>query len=110
VTLPRQESAPGVAWYRTQFDLDLPSHQDVPVGLRFTDDPARRYRVIIFINGWNVGQYVNDLGPQRVFVLPEGFLNHRGRNTLALAVWSADATGGLGRVSLEALGNYTTSR
>jgi beta-galactosidase GanA len=110
VTLPRQESAQGVAWYRTKVRLDLPSTQDVPVGLRFSDDPARRYRVIIFVNGWNVGQYVNDVGPQRVFVLPEGFLNHRGENTLALAVWSADASGGLGQVSLEALGNYTTSR
>jgi beta-galactosidase len=108
VTLPRQETGQGVAWYRTTFQLDLPSTQDVPVGLRFTDDTTRRYRVLIFVNGWNVGQYVNDVGPQRVFVLPEGFLEHRGENTLALAVWSADASGGLGQVSLEALGNVTT--
>jgi beta-galactosidase GanA len=108
VTLPRRETGQGVAWYRTTFRLDLPSTQDVPVGLRFTDDTTRRYRVLIFVNGWNVGQYVNDVGPQRVFVLPEGFLEHRGENTLALAVWSADATGGLGEVSLEALANYTT--
>jgi beta-galactosidase GanA len=110
VTLPRQEAGQGVAWYRTKFQLDLPKNQDVPVGLRFQDDRARRYRVIIFVNGWNVGQYVNDLGPQQVFVLPEGILKHRGENTLALAVWSADATGGLGAVSLEALANYTTYR
>src|SRR5439155_21712760 len=41
VTLPLQDSTPGVAWYRTTFRLDLPQGQDVPVGLRFTDDPAR---------------------------------------------------------------------
>jgi beta-galactosidase len=110
VTLPHPESAPGIAWYRTRVRLNLPPDQDVPVGLRFTDDPSRHYRVLIFVNGWNLGQYVNDVGPQHVFVLPQGILRHRGTNTIALAVWSDDATtGGLGDVSLEALGNTATS-
>lgn len=109
VALPHRETVAGVAWYRTSVPLALPSDRDVPVGLRFTDDPGRHYRVLIFVNGWNVGQYVNDVGPQRVFLLPQGILNHQGPNTLALAVWSADgSSGGLGKVSLEALGNYTT--
>lgn len=109
VSLPHQETAPGIAWYRTTVTLHLPSDQDVPVGLRFTDDPARKYRVLIFVNGWNVGQYINELGPQRVFTLPQGILRHRGQNTIALAVWSYDeSSGGLGQVSLEALGNYAT--
>jgi len=110
VTLPHPESAPGIAWYRTRVRLNLPTDQDVPVGLRFTDDPSRHYRVLIFVNGWNLGQYVNDVGPQHVFVLPQGILRHQGTNTIALAVWSDDATtGGLGDVSLEALGNTATS-
>jgi beta-galactosidase len=109
VTLPHNDVTPGVAWYRTKVRLDLPKDQDVPVGLRFTDDPGRHYRVLIFVNGWQVGQYVNDLGPQHVFTLPQGILRHQGENTIALAVWSADnTTGGLGQVSLTALGNYTT--
>ena len=110
VTLPRTESVPGVAWYRTTVSLDLPADQDVPVGLRFTDDPNRRYRVLIFVNGWNLGQYLNNVGPQQVFTLPQGILRHHGQNTIALAVWSYDGVnGGLGQVSLEALGNHTTS-
>ncbi|HKE15396.1 MAG TPA: beta-galactosidase [Kofleriaceae bacterium] len=110
VTLPHQDTAPGIAWYRTTVRLDLPRDQDVPVGLRFTDDPSRRYRALVFVNGWNVGQYINDVGPQRVFTLPRGILRHQGENTIALAVWSDDAaTGGLGQVSLEALGNYATA-
>jgi hypothetical protein len=47
--------------------------------------------VLIFVNGWNVGQYVNDVGPQYVFVLPQGILRHQGTNAIALAVWSDDA-------------------
>jgi beta-galactosidase len=109
VNLPHPETTPGIAWYRTTVDLDLPKGQDVPVGLRFTDDPTRRYRVLIFVNGWDVGQYINDVGPQRVFVLPQGILRPQGENTIALAVWSYDGTsGGLGQVALEPLGNHTT--
>src|SRR5262245_358194 len=110
VTLPHADTVPGIAWYRTNVILHLPSDQDLPIGLRFTDDPARRYRVLIFVNGWNVGQYVNDVGPQRVFTLPEGIVRYHGQNTISLAVWSYDGTsGGLGQVTLEPLGNYATS-
>ncbi|HSS00724.1 MAG TPA: beta galactosidase jelly roll domain-containing protein, partial [Kofleriaceae bacterium] len=111
VTLPHPETAAGVAWYRTTARLDLPKDQDISVGLRFTDDPSRHYRVLIFVNGWNVGQYINNLGPQRTFTLPEGILRHQGDNVIALAVWSADtSTGGLGQVTLEVLANHTTNR
>jgi beta-galactosidase GanA len=110
VALPHPETAPGISWYRTTVRLNLPAGQDVPVGLTFTDDPARHYRVLIFVNGWNLGQYVNDLGPQHTFVLPQGILHAHGVNTIALAVWSDDATtGSLGQVSLTTLGNATTS-
>ena len=110
VSLPHSTGAPGIAWYRTTARLDLPRDQDVPVGLRFSDDPGRHYRALIFVNGWNVGQYVNDVGPQHSFVLPQGILRHQGTNTIALAVWSDDATtGGLGEVSVEALANAATS-
>jgi beta-galactosidase GanA len=98
--------APGVTWYRDGFRLDLPRDQDVSVGLRFGGDTGRPYRVLIFLNGWNVGQYTNNLGPQRDFVLPAGLLREHGENTLALAVIATGASpGGPGPVSLVALGN-----
>jgi beta-galactosidase GanA len=97
---------PGIAWYRTTFRLDLPREADVSVGLRFGGDTSRHYRVLVFLNGWNVGKYVNDVGPQRDFVLPAGLLAEHGDNTLALAVIdTAPAAGGPGPVSLVALGN-----
>jgi hypothetical protein len=45
----------------------------------------------VFLNGWNLGQYINDIGPQHDFVLPAGLLRSRGGNTLALAVIAQDA-------------------
>lgn len=97
---------PGVSWRRTSFRLDLPAGHDVPLALRFGGDTARPYRVLVFLNGWNVGQYINDLGPQRDFYLPAGLLRERGRNTLALAVIATgEVGGGPGPVSLVSLGN-----
>ena len=41
----------------------------------------------------NMGQFIANVGPQRVFPIPEGILNHRGNNVLALAVTSDGAPG-----------------
>jgi beta-galactosidase GanA len=99
VTLPNAAAHAGVAWYRTVFRLDVPDGVDASVGLAVSDDPSKQYRALIFLNGWNVGQYVNDVGPQTTFVLPNGILDTSGVNTLALAVTGATACD-LGTVTL----------
>jgi beta-galactosidase GanA len=110
VSLPHPDSTPGTSWYRTTFELHLPAGQDVPLGIRLTDDPTRHYRALIYLNGWLVGRYINDVGPQHSFPVQPGMLRTDGRNTLAIAVWNTDAsTGGLGQVSLEQFGNYRTN-
>lgn len=81
---------PGTSWYRTRFDLAVPKGQDATIGLAFGDTgkprSAGRYRVLIFVNGWHMGQFIAHVGPQRIFPIPEGILNHRGTNSVALAV------------------------
>jgi beta-galactosidase GanA len=103
VTLPYTSSHAGVAWYRTRFDLDIPDNVDASIALTITDDATRQYRALIFLNGWNMGQYINDVGPQTTFVLPAGILRTRGANVLALAVTGADACD-LGALALTSLG------
>ncbi|NUT46244.1 MAG: beta-galactosidase [Saccharothrix sp.] len=104
---PPGSLTPGVSWYRTDFRLDLPRGQDVSLGLRFEDTAARGYRVLIYVNGWNMGQYLDDVGPQREFVLPDGVL--RAHNTLTFAVIATEAAqGDPGKVSLVTLGNHRT--
>ena len=94
---PVNEAVAGTRWYRTAFDLAVPKGQDATIGVSFGDPnvprSSRAYRVLIFVNGWNMGQFVAHVGPQRTFPIPEGVLNHRGRNTLALAVTSDGAPG-----------------
>ena len=63
------------------------------------------YRALIFVNGWNMGQYIANVGPQHTFVIPNGVLNQDGHNTLAIVVTSAGGPGnGLEKVSLTNLG------
>jgi beta-galactosidase GanA len=110
VTLPSSDTTPGVSWYRTDVALGLPRHQDTSLGLTIADDPSRKYRAMIFVNGWEVGNYVNYLGPQHSFPVPNGILNPNGTNSIAIAVWNLDgSTGGLGRVALTNYGSYTSS-
>ncbi|WP_073498487.1 beta-galactosidase [Actinacidiphila paucisporea] len=110
VSLPTTDDRPGVSWYRTDAALDLPRGQDTSLGLTFTDDPSRRYRATIFVNGWQVGNYVNYLGPQHTFPVPDGILDPHGHNSIAIAVWNLDgSTGGLGKVALTNYGSYASS-
>jgi beta-galactosidase GanA len=80
----------GTYWLRTQFKLDLPKDHDIQLGLAFGDtsvaQSAPHTRVLMFINGWNMGNFISHIGPQRVFVLPPGILNANGDNTVTLAV------------------------
>jgi beta-galactosidase GanA len=110
VTLPARDTTPGVSWYRTSADLHLPKGQDTSLGLTIADDPSHRYRAEIYVNGWLLGNYVNYLGPQHSFPIPNGILRTNGRNTIAIAVWNLDGTtGGLGQVSLTDYGSYASS-
>ncbi|WP_306206365.1 beta-galactosidase [Actinoplanes sp. RD1] len=96
-TVPAATATPGTSWYRTSFDLHVPAGHDASLGLTIGDPSVPRsgghYRVLVFLNGWNMGQYIADVGPQHTFVLPTGVLDPRGRNTLALAVTSDGGAG-----------------
>lgn len=91
-------TSPGVGFFSTQFDISIPEGFDVPISLKFgnsttPDGAPQNFRVQIFIYGWQFGKYVNNLGPQTRFMLPEGILNYDGLNYLALTLWSQDVSG-----------------
>ncbi|NJP45999.1 beta-galactosidase [Actinacidiphila epipremni] len=92
VSAPHTQTRQGVTWYRTQFTLDIAPTTDASIALTLTDDPTRAYRAQIFLNGWNLGQYANDVGPQHTFPLPNGILRTTSTNTLALALLSTPTT------------------
>lgn len=108
-TVPASSATPGTTWYRTTFRLHIPQADDASLGLTIGDPSVPRssgdYRALIFVNGWNMGQYIANIGPQHTFVVPNGVLDPDGQNTLAIAVTSDGGAGnGLERVALTELG------
>ena len=109
-SVPDTSGAPaGTSWYRTTFTLNVPTGEDASLGLTIGDPSVPRsggkYRALIYVNGWNIGQYIANVGPQHTFVVPNGILNPNGSNTVALAVTSDGGSGnGLERVALTNLG------
>ncbi|WP_445521233.1 beta-galactosidase [Streptomyces sp. NEAU-174] len=107
-TLSRQtgKTGPGVRWYRTSTRLDLPLGQDnaIALDLAQSGDGGTAYRAQIFVNGWLIGRYLPDTGPQTRFVIPKGVLREQGTNTIALAVWSTDEAAGPGSAKFVDLG------
>ncbi|KAJ5147104.1 hypothetical protein N7526_000456 [Penicillium atrosanguineum] len=80
----------GIRFYSTSFDLDLPKGWDVPLYFNFANStsPPSTYRVQLYVNGYQYGKYVNNIGPQMSYPVPEGILNYQGTNWLALSLWA----------------------
>ncbi len=109
-SLPVTDRTPGVVWYRTDVALALPKDQDTSLGIQIKDPPNRHYRAILFVNGWHMGNYVSDIGPQHAFPIPNGILRPQGHNSIVLAVWKTDESeGSLGEVSLINYGSYKSA-
>lgn len=91
-------SAPGVAFYITSFDLDLPSDEyDIPLSFVFDNstsfEAGTEYRAWLYVNGFQYGRYVSHIGPQTEFPVPEGILDYNGENWVGLAVWATGKKG-----------------
>lgn len=92
----------GVKWYATSLELDVPQGWDVPISFVFgngtangtaASGQAEAYRVQLFVNGWQFGKYIHNIGPQDVFPVPEGIWDYRGSNFVAVSVYSQEDAG-----------------
>ncbi|KAL2820614.1 putative beta-galactosidase A [Aspergillus granulosus] len=88
-------SKPGIGFYSASFDLDIPTGWDVPISFNIGNatTPAPAYRVQLYVNGWQYGKYINNIGPQTSFPVPEGILNYRGKNWVAVTLWAQESDG-----------------
>ncbi|KAL2754926.1 glycoside hydrolase family 35 protein [Sodiomyces alcalophilus JCM 7366] len=86
--------APGVAFYSAKFELDLPKGYDIPLAVEFgRNTTGGKYRVLIYINGYQYGRLIPHIGPQSRFPVPEGILNHHGTNHIGIALWAMEEGG-----------------
>ncbi|SNX83489.1 related to beta-galactosidase precursor [Melanopsichium pennsylvanicum] len=91
-----------VMFYRTTFNLDIPYLDEIDVGLnlRFIQHRKRKgeeekevtrrtmFRAQLYVNGWQMGKYINNLGPQQVFPVHDGVFNMKGNNVIGVSVWN----------------------
>ncbi|KAK0221395.1 galactose-binding domain-like protein, partial [Armillaria fumosa] len=91
-------TAAGVGFFVTTFELDIPAGYDVPISFVFDEPLGQLYRVYLFVNGWMMGKRVGNLGyvhlfrarirtlikivcrPQSKFPVQEGILDYHGEN------------------------------
>ncbi|KAI1867042.1 hypothetical protein JX265_007618 [Neoarthrinium moseri] len=100
----------GIRFYTTEFELDLDEDLDVPLGVEFSAVSGTVARVMLWVNGYQYGKYVPQLGPQTRFPIPPGVVNNRGRNSLAVSLWAQTDDGAkLDEVTLFSYGQYQTS-
>ncbi|KAJ7836814.1 glycosyl hydrolases family 35-domain-containing protein [Mycena leptocephala] len=92
-TLSEGQSGAGVRYFRTTFDLNAPDGFDTKMSFNFPPYGDGTYRVFLYVNGWNMGRYVSNLGPQSRFPVPQGILDYKGTNTVVLAVWATSEDG-----------------
>ncbi|KAG8737249.1 hypothetical protein FRC10_008399 [Ceratobasidium sp. 414] len=78
----------GVRAYKTKFSLNVNETTDLTVSFKFTRTPSSNYRAMLYVNGWQFGRFASNYGPQTVFPIPEGIINHRGENDVLLTLWS----------------------
>lgn len=68
--------AAGVGFYQASFDLDMPEGYDTPLQFNFgnttMNGKVANYRALLFVNGYQFGKYVNNIGPQNSFPIPQG--------------------------------------
>ncbi|KAH7120333.1 glycoside hydrolase superfamily [Dactylonectria estremocensis] len=89
-------SKPGVAFYTSKLNLDYPADKfDIPLSFTFTNSTTATgaYRALLFVNGFQFGRYVSNIGPQTDFPVPEGVLNYRGDNWIGIALWALEEKG-----------------
>jgi hypothetical protein len=46
----------------------VPTGVDAPLALKFTfSEKTSNYRSVIYVNGWQFGRFINNLGPQAIY-------------------------------------------
>lgn len=85
----------GVGYFTTSFDLDIPKGWDVPLYFAIANDTETPvpYRVQLYVNGYQFGKYVSNIGPQTEFHVPQGIFDYHGTNWLGVTLSSLNEKG-----------------
>jgi hypothetical protein len=88
---------PGIGFFGAEFKLSVPAGYDVPISFTFANATASSngssvpaYRAQLYVNGFQYGKFVSNVGPQTNFPVPQGILEYNGTNYVGVSVWGLD--------------------
>ncbi|ELR01888.1 hypothetical protein GMDG_05070 [Pseudogymnoascus destructans 20631-21] len=83
-----------VAFYTAELDLHIPNGWEVPLSFTFKKTKSdEKFRAQLYVNGYQFGKYINNVGSQVDFSVPQRILNYQGSNTVALTLWAQQPSG-----------------
>ncbi|KAH0612850.1 uncharacterized protein H6S33_009230 [Morchella sextelata] len=77
-----------VTFFRKEVKFSIPEGYDVPVQIRIGSPAGQKLRVQLWVNGYQYGKYMPQVGNQIDYPVPPGVLNYNGKNTFAVSVWN----------------------
>jgi hypothetical protein len=92
-----REDLEGVCVYETEFEIEM-SELNSGIGLVIEGYSYAN----IYLNGYLIGRYWREAGPQKKFYLPEGILKEK--NNLAIGLWKRSENSGIEKIYLEYYG------
>ncbi|RPB04204.1 putative beta galactosidase [Choiromyces venosus 120613-1] len=75
-------------FFRKEVDFSVPAGYDIPLYIRLGSPSGQKLRVQIYVNGYQFGKYIPQVGSQVDFPIPPGVLNYNGKNVFGVSVWN----------------------
>ncbi|PSN61181.1 putative beta-galactosidase B [Corynespora cassiicola Philippines] len=94
-------SGPGIKFYRTTINLDVPAGLDAAFAFVLNAPGSTKVRTHLFVNGYQYGRFNPYVGNEIKFPVPPGVLNYAGENTIGLSVWAQSEEGAEIDIKLE---------
>ncbi|KAF8060198.1 glycoside hydrolase family 35 protein [Lyophyllum atratum] len=98
-----------IGFFRTISDIDLPAGYDASLEIILTAPAGSLLRAQLYVNGYQYGKFVPQIGHQIAFPIPPGILNVRGSNVIGFNLWSQSAGGAKVDVKWNVLGMYASA-
>jgi len=98
-----------IAFYRSSVDINVPEGFDASIEFVLGASAGSLLRAQLYVNGYQYGKFVPQVGHQIAFPVHPGILNYRGSNTIGFNLWSQSAAGAQVDVSMNVLGVYESA-
>jgi len=98
-----------IGFFRTTANVNIPEGYDASLQFIIQAKEGSLLRAQLYVNGYQYGKYVPQIGNQIAFPVIPGILNYRGNNTIGLSLWAQQGEGAEVDISWDVLGVYESA-